>query len=111
MLIEGTNILRADPLSIVGRDKLLDSVKGILSGTTSILYVVDDAEVRKIINTSQLVVTKSAMIKSEPSITVEINLISCCYLIFPIATTTCPNINGSLTNCSATRPNHKQKNR
>ncbi|KAJ3332633.1 hypothetical protein HDU76_013588 [Blyttiomyces sp. JEL0837] len=55
LLVTSTTKLVKDPHSNTGRQHLLESVKGILKGTTSILSVFDDAEVRRVITTSMQV--------------------------------------------------------
>ncbi|KAI8911368.1 Vinculin/alpha-catenin [Powellomyces hirtus] len=50
LLVSSTGDLVTDPYSAKGRQDLLQAVKGILSGTTAVLNVFDDAEVRKIIS-------------------------------------------------------------
>ncbi|KND00678.1 uncharacterized protein SPPG_03801 [Spizellomyces punctatus DAOM BR117] len=54
LLVESTQGLVSDPYSQSGRQGLLDAVKGILSGTTQVLNVFDDAEVRKILSACTL---------------------------------------------------------
>ncbi|KAI8928410.1 Vinculin family-domain-containing protein [Entophlyctis helioformis] len=51
-LIASTDELARNAVSPTGRSQLLEAVKGILSGTTGILNVFDDSEVRKILAAS-----------------------------------------------------------
>ncbi|KAK5670752.1 hypothetical protein QVD99_002523 [Batrachochytrium dendrobatidis] len=52
ILVSSVKELKQNPVSNLGRTQLLEAVKGILSGTTHILQVVDDAQVRKILAAS-----------------------------------------------------------
>eukprot|EP00842_Homolaphlyctis_polyrhiza_P005719 jgi/Hompol1/6148/HPOL_002653-RA len=52
LLVGSTQLLATDPLSQTGRNQLLEAVKGVLSGTTRVLDVFDDSEVRRIISAS-----------------------------------------------------------
>jgi hypothetical protein len=49
LLLESARDLKANPLSFKGRQKLIDASKGLLNGTTRLLDVYDDSEVRKIV--------------------------------------------------------------
>ncbi|XP_074659984.1 vinculin-like isoform X2 [Tubulanus polymorphus] len=49
LLIEATNMLKADPISVPARKKLIDGSRGILQGTSALLLAYDESEVRKII--------------------------------------------------------------
>ncbi|KAI9206152.1 Vinculin family-domain-containing protein [Polychytrium aggregatum] len=53
LLLASTTELQKDPKSVSGRNCLLEAVKGILVGTTQVLNVHDDLEVRKIVKSSQ----------------------------------------------------------
>ncbi|KAI8834915.1 Vinculin family-domain-containing protein [Chytridium lagenaria] len=55
LLLTSTSQLVRDPYSSPGRGQLLDSVRGILHGTTMVLTTFDDAEVRRIISASRQV--------------------------------------------------------
>ncbi|KAI8913670.1 Vinculin/alpha-catenin, partial [Gorgonomyces haynaldii] len=52
LLVQAAQELRSNAFSPQGRQMLLDAVKGILSGTTGILDASDDADVRKILQSS-----------------------------------------------------------
>eukprot|EP00058_Branchiostoma_floridae_P026868 XP_002612359.1 hypothetical protein BRAFLDRAFT_280829 [Branchiostoma floridae] len=49
LLVDASDMLRADPYSRPAREKLIDGARGILSGTSQLLLTFDEAEVRKII--------------------------------------------------------------
>ncbi|KAI9094399.1 Vinculin/alpha-catenin [Phlyctochytrium arcticum] len=53
-LVNATHDLGKDPYSPKGRQLLLEGVKGILSGTTAVLNVFDEAEVRKILSAASV---------------------------------------------------------
>ncbi|KAJ3094993.1 hypothetical protein HDU97_007360 [Phlyctochytrium planicorne] len=55
LLLNSTSQLVRDPYSSPGRMHLLEAVKGILRGTTSVLTTFDDAEIRRILNASKIV--------------------------------------------------------
>ncbi|KXS16352.1 Vinculin/alpha-catenin [Gonapodya prolifera JEL478] len=48
-LLFAANLLKEDPYSSDGRASMLDALKGILQGTTCVLSVTDDVEVRRIV--------------------------------------------------------------
>lgn len=52
-------------MSKVGKNELLDSAKGILAGTSNVLYAFDNFEIRKIINCARLCSLKAYIIKME----------------------------------------------
>ncbi|KAJ3322065.1 hypothetical protein HDV06_003666 [Boothiomyces sp. JEL0866] len=54
LLVSSTTLLARDPFSSKGRQDLLESVKGILEGTTRILDVFDDSEILKILQQTSL---------------------------------------------------------
>ena len=62
LLGQSAQMLLENPTSSSGRNALLESVKGILSGTTGILDCFDEFEVRKIIEASNLVKASVAKI-------------------------------------------------
>ncbi|KAJ3285688.1 hypothetical protein HK104_009373 [Borealophlyctis nickersoniae] len=62
LLVSSTSDLVKDPFSSSGRQRLLEAVKGILSGTTDVLNVFDDAEVRKILSACNTLRTHLASI-------------------------------------------------
>jgi hypothetical protein len=64
-LVKGTELLKIDPLSASGKTELLDSAKGILAGTSNVLYAFDNFEIRKIINCARFCSLKSYIIKME----------------------------------------------
>lgn len=64
LLISATEDLLANPVSHTGRTQLLDSVKGILEGTTNILDASDEFEIRKILNSNSLLVNLLKQIKN-----------------------------------------------
>ncbi|KAJ3167700.1 hypothetical protein HDU88_002147 [Geranomyces variabilis] len=66
LLVSATDALVADPYSPTGRADLLHAVKGILSGTTQVLNVFDDAEVRKILNACSILRTHLSTIAAGP---------------------------------------------
>ncbi|KAJ3158520.1 hypothetical protein HDU86_002745 [Geranomyces michiganensis] len=66
LLVSATDALVTDPYSPKGRADLLHAVKGILSGTTQVLNVFDDAEVRKILNACSMLRTHLSTIAAGP---------------------------------------------
>jgi hypothetical protein len=52
-------------MSSIGKNELLDSAKGILAGTSNVLYAFDNFEIRKIINCARVCSLKSYIIKME----------------------------------------------
>ncbi|KAI8593742.1 Vinculin/alpha-catenin [Geranomyces variabilis] len=66
LLVSATDALVVDPYSPTGRADLLHAVKGILSGTTQVLNVFDDAEVRKILNACSILRTHLSTIAAGP---------------------------------------------
>ncbi|KAL2918920.1 hypothetical protein HK105_201754 [Polyrhizophydium stewartii] len=54
LLVSATDELARNPVSPAGRARLLDAVKGILSGTTLMLAALDGSEVRKILAASRV---------------------------------------------------------
>jgi hypothetical protein len=52
-------------MSPAGKAELLESAKGILAGTSNVLYAFDNFEIRKIINCARLCALKSYIIKME----------------------------------------------
>jgi len=48
LLVESTEVLTADPYSKDGREKLISGARGILQGTSDVLLIFDEAEVRRI---------------------------------------------------------------
>lgn len=67
LLLKSTGELSKAPKSSAGRGMLLEAVKGILRGTTDILYVHDDSEVRKILNSSKHVRSLIADLDTTPT--------------------------------------------
>ncbi|KAJ3210866.1 hypothetical protein HDU67_004936 [Dinochytrium kinnereticum] len=55
LLLTSTSQLVRDPYSSPGRSQLLESVRGILRGTTMVLTTFDDAEIRRILSASRQV--------------------------------------------------------
>ncbi|ESP05115.1 hypothetical protein LOTGIDRAFT_102378 [Lottia gigantea] len=51
LLLQASDMLRADPYSGPARKKLIEGSRGILQGTSSLLLTFDESEVRKIIRT------------------------------------------------------------
>ncbi|XP_067655858.1 vinculin-like isoform X2 [Haliotis asinina] len=49
LLLQASELLRADPYSVPARKKLIDGSRGILQGTSALLLAFDESEVRKII--------------------------------------------------------------
>eukprot|EP00105_Crassostrea_gigas_P038263 XP_019922411.1 PREDICTED: vinculin isoform X12 [Crassostrea gigas] len=49
LLLQASEMLRADPFSAPARKKLIEGSRGILQGTSSLLLAFDESEVRKII--------------------------------------------------------------
>jgi len=49
LLIQASDMLRADPFSAAARKKLIEGSRGILQGTSALLLAFDESEVRKII--------------------------------------------------------------
>ncbi|XP_078687988.1 vinculin-like [Branchiostoma floridae x Branchiostoma belcheri] len=49
LLVDASDMLRANPYSRPAREKLIDGARGILSGTSQLLLTFDEGEVRKII--------------------------------------------------------------
>jgi hypothetical protein len=66
-LLVATTQLSKTPTSPSGRKLLLDAVKGILNGTTGILDVFDDSEVRKILEASKIVRELSVGLSKAPT--------------------------------------------
>ena len=66
-LITGTTELSKNPYSKSGKNDLLESAKGILSGTSNVLYAFDNFEIRKIINIARLCSSKVESIENEIS--------------------------------------------
>ncbi|XP_052066169.1 vinculin-like isoform X2 [Mytilus californianus] len=50
-LLQASDMLRADPFSAAARKKLIEGSRGILQGTSQLLFCFDESEVRKIIRT------------------------------------------------------------
>lgn len=50
-LLQASDMLRADPYSAAARKKLIEGSRGILQGTSQLLFCFDESEVRKIIRT------------------------------------------------------------
>lgn len=68
MLINATKELSTNARSKKGSQLLLESVKGILSGTTAVLKAFDDFEVRKIVNVCHGCSQKVTVIQSETAL-------------------------------------------
>lgn len=68
LLVDSSRSLRLDPLSKQGMQSLLDSVKGILNGTSQILNVFDDSEVRKILSACGILKNFLSEISAGPAI-------------------------------------------
>ncbi|XP_033638461.1 vinculin-like isoform X9 [Asterias rubens] len=49
LLVDASHMLQADPYSVPARKKLIDGARGILQGTSDLLFVFDESEVRKIV--------------------------------------------------------------
>ncbi|XP_038053446.1 vinculin-like isoform X5 [Patiria miniata] len=49
LLVEASALLKADPYSVPARKKLIEGARGILQGTSDLLFVFDESEVRKIV--------------------------------------------------------------
>ncbi|TPX30553.1 hypothetical protein SmJEL517_g05898 [Synchytrium microbalum] len=49
MLVGATDDLKNDPFAKAPKQTMLDAIKGVLSGTTHLIYAVDDSDVRKIV--------------------------------------------------------------
>ncbi|XP_022094248.1 vinculin-like isoform X5 [Acanthaster planci] len=49
LLVEASDMLKQDPYSVPARKKLIDGARGILQGTSELLFVFDESEVRKIV--------------------------------------------------------------
>jgi vinculin len=49
LLLQASDMLRADPFSAPARKKLIEGSRGILQGTSALLLAFDESEVRKII--------------------------------------------------------------
>ncbi|KAJ3225264.1 hypothetical protein HK099_007090 [Clydaea vesicula] len=65
LLLSGTLELSKNPFSRPGQLQLLESVKGILHGTTNVLFAFDNFEIRKIINCARLCQSKTTLIKTD----------------------------------------------
>ncbi|XP_063418968.1 vinculin-like isoform X11 [Mytilus edulis] len=50
-LLQASDMLRSDPFSAAARKKLIEGSRGILQGTSQLLFCFDESEVRKIIRT------------------------------------------------------------
>ncbi|TPX44952.1 hypothetical protein SeLEV6574_g04182 [Synchytrium endobioticum] len=66
MLIRATDDLKNDPFARAPKQTMLDAIRGILSGTTHLVYAVDDSDVRKIVVACDTAITLYSAIPGIP---------------------------------------------
>jgi hypothetical protein len=74
LLLKSITQLVKDPYSTYSRSRLLESVKGILKGTTDILSVFDDLEIRKIVATATRTRQNLSKLESIDTVLIAANL-------------------------------------
>lgn len=67
MLVGATDDLKNDPFAKSPKQVMLDAIKGILSGTTKLVYAVDDSDVRKIVVACDTAIRLYSAIPTTPS--------------------------------------------